>query len=315
VKGLPRAVRDSALVALYDWLWIAQDQGVSVRLWRVVSRADDDPWRRRFREVVRKKAADLLADDLREPHAIPAVNCAMLAKYLTAAGKKKEAAAVLRGARLAHPDDFWIHYVLGSHLVEAADYEPRRAELREAVGCFRAALAVRPDVSPAWTWLGSLLTLQGDLEEATAAFRKAVEFDPDLSDAYVNLGGAFLRQNKPEEAAAAYRRALELDPRNHGAYTGLGGVLEARGDREGAFSIYRKALEVDARDPLIHWSLGQLQLRDGRFAEAKASVKRCLDLVSSTCARKPYSSARGGPTGAARSVIAHWGDHAEPPCS
>jgi hypothetical protein len=47
-----------------------------------------------------------------------------------------EMEALLREAQQRHPNDYWINFYLGYYL---QDDHPR-----EAVGCFRAALAIRP---------------------------------------------------------------------------------------------------------------------------------------------------------------------------
>src|SRR5262249_59411999 len=114
--------------------------------------------------------------------ALPAVSLQLLAIALRERGARAEATSLLRPARGEQPTDFWVHYVLGSCLHDAAHPDP--ATLDEALGCFWAAVALRPDSAPAHTNLGNTLAAKDRLDEAIAEYRKAIEIDPKAALAH-----------------------------------------------------------------------------------------------------------------------------------
>jgi len=64
------------------------------------------------------------------------------------------------------------------------------------------------------------------------------------------------------------------------AHLNLGFVLDEQGDLEGAVACYTKAIKLDPKYPKSHKNLGLALLDQGKFAEARASFRRCLDLLA-----------------------------------
>jgi tetratricopeptide (TPR) repeat protein len=320
VKGLPEEVREAALIALYDWWDKAPEAELSVRLWKIVERADDDLWRRRFREAARTKGHGLLQELTREAWArpLPAVSYVLMASLLVREGRKGEAADLLRRAQLLHPRDFWIPFSLGNLLNRSnllndlSGPPPGAAELVEAAGCYRTALAIRPeshaglnnlgivlcdqgkfpeaiaacqeairlkpDFAEAHNSLGLALLDQGKLAEAAAAFKEAVRLRPDLPAAHTNLGNAMQRQGKLAEAVAAYRKAIRLKHDYPGVYFNLGKALRAQGKPAEAAAAYREAIRLKHDFPQAHTNLGNALADQGKLAEAVAAYRKALDL-------------------------------------
>src|SRR5438045_1720900 len=77
---------------------------------------------------------------------------------------KGQGAALLRRALLLYPQDFWLHFTLGNIVADPG----------EKVGWNRAALAVRPDSTPAYNNLGIALQDMKDLDGAIQHYRKAI---------------------------------------------------------------------------------------------------------------------------------------------
>src|SRR5439155_11237542 len=73
---------------------------------------------------------------------LSAVALQLLGQALEGRGALDEAVAVLRHAQRSHPADFWIHFQLAQVLLATRHQGPGRLE--EAIGCYRAALALRP---------------------------------------------------------------------------------------------------------------------------------------------------------------------------
>jgi tetratricopeptide (TPR) repeat protein len=192
----------------------------------------------------------------------------------------------LRQAQRLYPGDFWVNHDLASELfqrdhsgisyrVVAADELPL---LEEAIGFFRAAVALRPASPGAYVGLGIALYAKGDLAGAVTAFRQALALGPKLALAHSNLGDALKAQGDLAGAIAAFHRALALDPRFAQAHSNLGNARMAQGDVAGAIAAYRRAVELDPRLAPAHSNLGVALQAQGDLAGAIGAFRRALAL-------------------------------------
>jgi serine/threonine-protein kinase len=182
------AVAGQLVAALDDWAFLTQDRKRMVWLLEVARRADPDPLRDRFRDpkVWRDRAAleglacELLCDETQlaklKPPLLAPLGAALLAT-------KGDAVPLLAAAQARHPNDFWLSYDLGNALSEVKMWD-------EAVGYYRAALAVRPEAAAAHTSLGTALKTKGQLDEAIREYRTAIAIDPKYAMPHNNLGNA-----------------------------------------------------------------------------------------------------------------------------
>jgi tetratricopeptide (TPR) repeat protein len=273
------AVLLALIVALHDWGFCARDAARKGRLRQVAGLADDDGWRRRYRAAV--AGGDLgalkrLAEEARG-QALPAVSLELLATALMGRGAWAEAAALLRDGRGRHPADFWIHFMLGYNL-----YDPRQvrrpdpATLEEALGCFWAAVALRPDSAMAHGNLGNALSDKGRLDEAIAAYQKAVEIDPKLAGAHNNLGVALKAKGRLDEAIAAYQKAITIEPKYAQAHSNLGIALKAKGRLDEAIAAHRQAITIEPKYAKAHTNLGNALRDKGRLDEAIAAHRQAI---------------------------------------
>jgi eukaryotic-like serine/threonine-protein kinase len=206
------AIRETLLAFLHDWLFWVSDENRATLL-AVLDGSDDDGWRHAFREALVEKDMEKLKALASAPEAPdqPPVVLSGLAGVMLADRYKDEALAHLREAQQRHPGDFWINYLLG--LFWAKDRP------QEAVGYFRAAVAIRPTSDQAYTMLGRALRDSGDAEGAIAAFRQSVALNPNPEVAK-DLTTALSRKGGLEEARAAWEKILELDPPDHDSWYG-----------------------------------------------------------------------------------------------
>ena len=109
---------------------------------------------------------------------------------------------------------------------DAEDTDPEQARI-----CYEAALELDPDLSAAWTNLGSLRVELEDLEGARDAFSEALRCDPDQPEAQVNLAELALRDGEPELAISGYRHVLRQHPDYVEAHYGLARALLRVGGR------------------------------------------------------------------------------------
>src|SRR5262249_38247742 len=198
----------------------------------VANWADDDPWRRRMRDpAVRKDRAELerlateeivhlTGKDEGQPQ--PRANLVLLGVLLRSAGMRATAERLLRHVQQRHPDDFRVNFTLARTL---DSQQPDLAA--EAVGFYRAALALRPESAKAYNNLGLLWKGLRGPAEGEPAYRQAILVQPTYALAYNNLGNLLREQQKPAEAEAVYRQAILVQPHDAKAYYNLGLLLKA----------------------------------------------------------------------------------------
>jgi serine/threonine-protein kinase len=134
------AVREEIVAALDDWASITPDPARRAWLLAVARGADPDPALDRLRQPELWQDGPALTRLVRE---VPVEE--LSPQLLTALGRVLgktggEAAPLLRAAQARYPQDFWLNYELGWALRQA-----QRSD--EALGFFRAALALRPESS------------------------------------------------------------------------------------------------------------------------------------------------------------------------
>ena len=238
------AIRETLVAFLYDWFYWPQQQDRDP-LRALLDRADDDDWRRAYRNVLLdrdpRKIKELAAAP--EAPAQPPVVLSGLGGLLLGGGKPEEALALLRKAQQRNPADFWINCVLGQYL------DKQRPQ--EAIAYFRAAVAVHPSSDQAYLLLGRALHGAGNADGAIAAFRRARALNPDRFVA-ADLAKALAPRGGLEEACAAWEDALARDSRDSRSGHGYAPLCLFLG-REDAYRRARKALLERSEDKTDQW--------------------------------------------------------------
>jgi tetratricopeptide (TPR) repeat protein len=265
------AVRAELVGALDDWASICRDPARRAWLLTVVREADPDPARDRLRqpELWRDDAAlTRVAREVRAPELSPQLATA-LGRALHESGR--DAAQLLSAAQARFPNDFWLNFDLGGTLYNAKRWN-------EALGYYRAALALRPEAVAVHNSLGNTLNAKGQLDEAIAHYQDALRLDPEYALAHYNLGNALKAKGQLDEAIAHYQEALRLDPELAYAHNNLGLALYARGQLDQAIAHYQDALRLDPGLALAHNNLGWVLKAKGQLDEAIAHYQEALRL-------------------------------------
>jgi tetratricopeptide (TPR) repeat protein len=239
------------------------------------------------------------------PATEPVLTVLLLAQTSTALGDFAGAEQVLRQALAERPTQVVLLEALG-RLLE----RQQRPRLEEAIGCYRAARALRPGLGLALcralekadrgeegeavlralvrqqrhnpeflTALGNALDNRQKSAEAEAAFRQAIRLKPDYSSAYANLGGVLLRQRRLVEAEVACRKAIFFKPDYSLAYANLSSVLIQQRKLVEAQAASRKAIELGPELASGHVSLGLVLRAQGKPREAVAACRRAVELA------------------------------------
>jgi serine/threonine-protein kinase len=241
-------IRETLLAFLHDWLyWSPEAHRLKLRA--VLDAADDDPWRRAFRDARTRNDLQRLAELSRAPGATdqPPVLVSGLGGTLLLDGHAEEAWAFLREAQRRHPGDFWINYLLGMYLEQDHPHE--------AVGYFRAAVAVRPDSDQAYTLLSRALRAAGSADESVAALQRAITLNPSHG-AVIDLLKVLAPAGRMEEGRVVWEKLLEANPPDHDSWNGYAQLCLYLGD-EPAYTQARRRLLNRFGDVTGDWMLAE----------------------------------------------------------
>jgi eukaryotic-like serine/threonine-protein kinase len=224
IKAVAAHVRDSPLSAelidaLDHWAGITPDRGRREWLFAVASEADQNLARNRLRQPDLWRDGARLTQIAREPTSAEASPQLAIALGEAALASGGDAEPLLTVVQERYPQDFWLNFTLGVMLVEA-----RRRD--EAIGYYRAALAVRPKVSAAHNNLGNALHAKGREAEAIGHSKEALRFeaeairhfnealrlDPNSISAHLSLSSVHVNAGRLDAAVAHIQQALRLDP-------------------------------------------------------------------------------------------------------
>jgi serine/threonine-protein kinase len=265
-------VRLALVAALDDWARCAGDKRQLSWLLEVGRRADPDAdgWRKRVRDpslwMNRARLAAVVAE-------APVGGASV--SLLVALGErlhvlKGDAVGYLRRVQQAHPGDFWANFSLGLVLQDQ--------DAEEAVGYYRAALALRPEAIAVLNNLGNALKAKGRVDEAIASYKEVLRLDPTFAPAFYNLGTALKAKGQLDEAITSYKQALHLDPTFALAHTNLGVALQAKGRVNEAIAHFQEALLLDPKDAKAHTNLGAALQAKGGVNEAIAHYRLAIQI-------------------------------------
>jgi Flp pilus assembly protein TadD len=126
--------------------------------------------------------------------------------------------------------------------------------------------------------LGVEALIAEDKEEALDYFKNALWLDPDLSIAWSNIGTSYNRMELSELAEYSYKMSFSIDRSNAIAISNLAKFYDARGDRARS-EEYRRAIErFNNRNPYYHYSQGNMAFVSKNYNQALRSFRRALVL-------------------------------------
>ena len=123
------------------------------------------------------------------------------------------------------------------------------------------------------------LTEMGRDEEALAMLDPLLEEFPKSARLLGTLGVVLSNTNDLEDARDALEEAVDLSPDDEVAIANLALVYEKLREYERAIDLYERALELGADIDWVLLRKAAALTEDGRYAEAKVTLKRYLSLV------------------------------------
>ena len=156
----------------------------------------------------------------------------------------------------------------------------KRPDLAEAK--LLKAILLKPGFSVARNDLGVAYL---DLKRWDSAIQQFKVVKDDLfydnsQNAAINLGLAYLGKGDYPKALEELQAVAVLNPRNPVVRLSLGRVRFAMGNSEQAIAEYTKALKIYPDYGAAHCYLGQALLKLNRIADARASFKEAVRLIS-----------------------------------
>ncbi len=268
------AVREQLVAAVDDWAIRVGRKESALRAWllAVARAADPDPWRDRFRDAALWQDGAALERLASEGKVSELSSQIIHALNLLLVEHHADPTPLLRAGQRRYPNDFWLNFSLGMELQSAKRWE-------DAIGYYRAALAVRPAASAVYNNLGLALYGIGRVDDAIAEYQKAIELDPTNARIHSNLGNALGKNGHFDEDIAEQRKAIELDPKSAAYHNNLGSALRAKGREDEAIVEYKKAIDLDPKYASPHFGLGNTLLEGkGRVDEAIAEHRKAVEL-------------------------------------
>jgi serine/threonine-protein kinase len=237
----------------------------------------------------------------------PVLSLVRLARALSDAGEEAEAEHLLRASISARPREVVLYHTLALLLTKRGS---PRLRLPEALECYTALAALRPELRTVLAWYLNMAGRQGDAltlvdqliaegsvnpfhdhfnrgciladlgrtREAIAAVTKANSYDADYPNAHAFLGYQLSKKGRYQEAVAAYDRAIQLEPKNAEHHYNRGHALTNLKDLDGAIKAYRQATSLDPGHLNAHINLAQVLREKGCLDEAIATYHKALDI-------------------------------------
>jgi serine/threonine-protein kinase len=264
-------LRAEIVAALDDWASITGDLRRRAWLLEVARKADPDPARDRLRQPDLwrdRRRLTQLAQELRAAELSPQLATALGRVARSSGG---EAVALLTATQARFPQDFWVNYELGSALSDARRWD-------EALGYYRAALALRPEAALVHSNLGLLWRDRGRLDEALVYVERAFRLEPSSPVVHINLGVVLRARGRPDEALDHFQQAVRLDPKHVVAHNVLGGALIDRGRLDEALIHFQQAVDLEPGSALAHHNLAGTLEAKGRPDEALRHLQQAVRL-------------------------------------
>lgn len=126
--------------------------------------------------------------------------------------------------------------------------------------------------------MAMVMVKRGQMESAINELKKALEIDPGLAEAHGRLGCLYLEQGRMEEAKAALDKSYAIDPDSIPANICDARIRAMEGEVEEAVGDLQALLFRNARNPELHFALGELYEKQGKFPEAAGAYRKAFEL-------------------------------------
>lgn len=156
-----------------------------------------------------------------------------------------------------------------------------RGEVAQATGYFRHAVSWDTNSAPLHHALALALSTEGKALEAVASLQTACRLAPRDAEYRYKLALALNEAGQLGAARTALEETVKLDPQYSRAWYNLGLAYSAQNQPELAVDTLLRAESLDPRSAQIPYARATILARLGRTEEARAAVRRALELQPS----------------------------------
>jgi len=195
---------------------------------------------------------------------------ANLARTLSQAGELNTAIAEMQQAVQHSTNDPSMLIELGTMYLSAGQVANANAQAE-------IALAADHRFASAWKLKGQIARSQNQLDEALAHLHKAASCDPDRLDIHLELVNTHRANDEPLKALAAVDHLLAqhpIDSQPIQAIVAKSEILMQLNQQSTAIATLRRAQSAESTSAEIAARLVQLQIRNGRLADAKSTLNQ-----------------------------------------
>jgi len=259
----------------------SRDEPGTVRALEVAHAVDPDPLRADLREALAAGALDVLREIVDSGFKDqPAITIELLGSALQQLEEREAARKVYRIGVERFPNDFSLLYRLGRLLTPAELAVGVRDDMQEAVECYRAALALRPESTVVRYYLGRLYTKLDQFDRSIQQFDIALRQRPDEGTFLFHLGSNRHQLGQVEPSLAILRPLVERD--QPGWLRGwasllVGRCLLARGEVKEARTYFELAVAADGGQSQFYAGLLEAVAASGDKSEMQRVVRLYLD--------------------------------------
>ncbi|MBF0358738.1 MAG: tetratricopeptide repeat protein [Magnetococcales bacterium] len=210
-----------------------------------------------------------------------------LAISLNSSGERKEAITALESALEKEPGNRqiadYLHAVINDNPHEREENALKKGvsfhnagRFKEAIECYKEALAIQPDNPITLSNMGTALQSIGMVEEGISSCKKAISIAPDYADPYNNLGYALQEKGRHQEAVNSFQKAVSINPGYSKAYFNLGNSLKQQGKHDEAAECFKKAISIDSSYAEAYCNLASILNEQGKIDEAVRNFEKAI---------------------------------------
>jgi tetratricopeptide (TPR) repeat protein/tRNA A-37 threonylcarbamoyl transferase component Bud32 len=261
-----------------------RDEPGTVRAIDLAHAVDPEPLRADLREALAVGELEVLEDIVDSGFSgQPPITIELLGAALEQLAQRERARDVYRTGIDRFPDDFSLQYRLGRLLTPPEPETGVSSEKQEAVECFRAALALRPESTVVRYFLGRLYFKLGQYDRSIEQFTIALSQRPDDRTFLYHLGVDLYHVGQTEEALAVLRPLVQPRPSDwvsNWAAMHTGNCLLELGRPSESTAWFERALEGNPFQSQFHAGVLSAALALGSVEETRRIVSRTVAQLS-----------------------------------
>jgi tetratricopeptide (TPR) repeat protein len=162
---------------------------------------------------------------------------------------------------------------------DLGDYLYNLKDLDGALGAYRAALKLDPNLKGFHKRYAEIVIAKGQTAEVVKALSEVVKSGDAAVGDYTTLGTIYQKRGQYREAMEMYAKAVKLEPSNIDVLTALASCQAASGDVKTALISYEQVVMMNADASHEYKELGDLYAKQNNGAEALRCYAKYLDKV------------------------------------